>query len=225
MKSNGRKELMRGMALLAAFVLWTVLIQVVDVQSAGPNGSKVGFAAFNVWFHRLTGVHMPVYTITDWLGLVPIVICLCFGGLGLVQWIRRRSLLKVDPDILLLGAYYIVVILGYLIFEMIPINYRPVLIDGVLEASYPSSTTLLVLSVMPTLKLQIDRRCKRPSLRRATAAFAAAFSAFMVVGRLISGVHWATDILGAILLSTGLFICYQSAVILADRGNRDRTGR
>ena len=110
MKSNGRKELMRGMALLAAFVLWTVLIQVVDVQSAGPNGSKVGFAAFNMWFHRLTGVHMPVYTITDWLGLVPIVICLCFGGLGLVQWIRRRSLLKVDPDILLLGAYYIVVL-------------------------------------------------------------------------------------------------------------------
>ena len=225
MKGNGRKELMRGMALLAAFVLWTVLIQVVDVQSAGPNGSKVGFATFNVWFHRLTGVHMPVYTITDWLGLVPIVICLCFGGLGLVQWIRRRSLLKVDSDILLLGAYYIVVILGYLIFEMIPINYRPVLIDGMLEASYPSSTTLLVLSVMPTLKLQVDRRCKRPSLRRVTAAFAAAFSAFMVVGRLISGVHWATDILGAILLSAGLFICYRSAVILADGGNRDRTGR
>ena len=225
MKSNGRRGLATGLALLAAFVLWTALIQIVDVQPVGPNGSKVGFAALNVWFHRLTGVHMSIYTVTDWLGLVPIAICLCFGVLGLAQWIRRKSLLKVDPDILLLGAYYIVVIFGYLIFEMVPINYRPVLIDGALEASYPSSTTLLVLSVMPTLKLQVDRRCKHPSLRRVATAFAAAFSAFMVVGRLISGVHWATDIAGAILLSAGLFKCYQSSVMTADGGNRNRAGR
>ena len=160
MKRNEKTRLRAGIGFLIAFLLWTALIRCVDVQAAGPNGTKVGFAAFNLWFHKLTGVHMTVYTITDWLGLVPIAVCLGFGMVGLLQLLRRRSLLRVDPDIILLGLYYLLVILAYLAFEMIPINYRPVLINGVLEASYPSSTTLLVLSVMPTLKLQIDRRVR-----------------------------------------------------------------
>ena len=216
MKENVKKTIIAGAALVLVFVLWTLLIQRVDVQPAGVNGTDIGFAAVNVWFHQLTGVHMRLYTVTDWLGLVPIVVCICFGVLGLTQWIRRKSIAKVDADILLLGAYYILVILGYLIFEMIPINYRPVLINGAMEASYPSSTTLLVLSVMPTLKFQTDRRVANPAVRRTTAAFAFLFSAFMVIGRLTAGVHWLTDIIGAVLLSAGLYLLYRAGVAAAD---------
>ena len=209
MKDKGKRELMSGLVLLAGFIVWTILIRHIDVQRAGPGGTEIGFASFNVWFHRMTGVHMLIYTITDWLGLVPIFICMGFGLLGLVQWIKRRSLLRVDPDILLLGVYYLVVIFAYLLFEMVPINYRPILIEGNLEASYPSSTTLLVLSVMPTLKFQADRRAVSSVLRTATTIFVIVFSSFMVVGRLISGVHWATDIIGSVLLRSGLFMFYR----------------
>ena len=201
--------LLKGIALLTAFALWTVLIKHIDVQNAGPNGTEIGFATINVWFHQLTGVHMLIYTITDWLGLVPIIICMCFGVLGLIQLVKRKSLLMVDFDILLLGAYYVVVILGYLLFEMVPINYRPILIDGNLEASYPSSTTLLVLTVMPTLKYQSDRRIANPVTRKVITVFVIVFTAFMVIGRLISGVHWATDIAGSVFLSSGLFMIYR----------------
>ena len=152
---------------------------------------------------------MLIYTITDWLGLVPIIICMCFGVLGLVQLVKRRNLLKVDSDILLLGAYYVVVILGYLLFEAVPVNYRPILIDGNLEASYPSSTTLLVMTVMPTLKYQSDRRIANPAVRKVITVFVIVFTAFMVIGRLISGVHWATDIIGSVFLSSGLFMIYR----------------
>jgi undecaprenyl-diphosphatase len=100
---------------------------------------------------------------------------------------------------------------------MIPINYRPILIDGYLEASYPSSTTLLVLSVMPTLKFQTDRRCEKRGIRYLVTAFTVAFSAFMVIGRLVSGVHWATDIIGSVILSAGLFMLYRSAVAHIDQ--------
>lgn len=144
MKKNGKKLLILETALLVMFAIWTWLIQCVDVQSAGQQGTEIGFATFNCWFHGITGVHMAIYTITDWLGLVPIFVCMAFGGMGLAQLIKRKNLFKVDRDLILLGIYYVIVILGYLIFEMIPINYRPILIDGILEASYPSSTTLLV---------------------------------------------------------------------------------
>ena len=216
MNRNNRKGFIWSGCLLLAFVLWTFMIQTVDVQPVGVNGTNVGFASINTWFHHLTGVHMSIYILTDWLGLVPIAVCVGFGLLGLVQWIQRKSIVQVDKDILLLGGYYILVILGYLIFEMIPINYRPILIDGAMEASYPSSTTLLVLSVMPTLLFQINRRAKSQTIRRITAAFVVLFSAFMVIGRLVAGVHWLTDIVGSVLLSAGLYCLYKTAVNAMD---------
>ena len=214
---KAKRVLLTGVGMLAAFAVWTFLIISVDVQNVGQRGTAVGFAAFNTWFHQLTGVNMLLYTVTDWLGLVPITVCIGFGVFGLVQLIRCRSLFKVDPDIKLLGVYYILVIAAYLVFEMIPINYRPVPIDGFMEASYPSSTTLLVLSVMPTLILQIKRRCKSKTVRYIVYAFAVSFSAFMVIGRLVAGVHWATDIIGSVLLSFGLFELYHAAVLFTDK--------
>ena len=203
-----------GYILIAGFVIWTLLIQAVDIQPLGINGTNIGFATINCWFHRLTGVHMVIYTITDWLGIIPVFICIIFGGIGCVQLLKRRSLLKVDYDIIFLGAYYILVILGYSIFEMIPINYRPILIEGFMEASYPSSTTLLVLCVMPTLIEQVNRRSENEIFKKVIKALVICFSVFMVFGRLVSGVHWLTDIIGSIMLSIGLFCIYKSAVLL-----------
>ena len=213
MKKNGKNELILGCILLTAFACWTWMIQCIDVQSIGVNGSEVGFAALNSRFHELTGVHMLLYVMTDWLGLVPLFVCAVFGGIGLVQLIKRRSLFKVDHDLVFLGIYYVIVIFGYLIFEMIPINYRPILIEEVMEASYPSSTTLLVLSVMPTLVFQVKRRMKNTVARNIVVMFSILFSVFMVVGRLVSGVHWITDIIGSILLSAGLFYIYKGVVL------------
>ena len=205
-----------GATLLATFALWTALVQLVDVQPVGQNGTDIGFAAFNTWFHELTGVHMGLYAVTDWLGLVPVAVCLWFGVLGAAQLVRRRNMLKVDPDLLLLGVHYVVVAVAYLAFEMFPVNYRPIPIDGVMEASYPSSTTLLVLGVMPTLTYQVAQRMKDTSAKGAVIASVAVFSALMVIGRLVSGVHWATDIVGSVLLASGLFTMYRCAVARVD---------
>lgn len=210
-----KKSLLMGNLFLAMFAVWTALILTVDVQPLGQNGTSIGFATFNCWFHHFTGVNMAIYTITDWMGLVPAVICLIFAGIGLVQLIQRRSLFRVDADILILGVYFFIVFLAYAIFEMIPINYRPILIEGRMEASYPSSTTLLVLSVMPALIEQAQRRLSGIGIKRIIAIAVIAFSVFMVIGRLISGVHWFTDIVGGVLLSAGLFQLYKAAVMLA----------
>ena len=215
MKKSEKKNLLIGSIFLAMFAVWTALIQSVDVQPLGQNGTSIGFATFNCWFHHFTGVNMAIYTITDWMGLVPVVICLIFAGIGLVQLIKRRSIFRVDADIMILGVYFVIVFLAYAIFEIIPINYRPILIEGRMEASYPSSTTLLVLSVMPALVEQIKRRLSGIRVKQIITIAAIAFSVFMVTGRLISGVHWFTDIVGGELLSAGLFMLYKAAVMLA----------
>lgn len=205
-----RKSFIASMCLLVAFVLWTVAVCFVDVRTIGPQGSTVGFAGINGFVHNLTGVHLSLYNITDWLGLVPIFVCMDFGILGLVQWIKRKSICKVDHDILILGGFYIITIVAYLLFESVVINYRPVLINGYLEVSYPSSTTMLVMCVMPTAIMQFNSRMRNKVLRNIVAITIIAFIAFMVIGRLISGVHWFTDIIGGALLSAGLVVLYHA---------------
>lgn len=208
-KTKGKLFGIAGM-LLAVFVLWTLAVQHIDVQAIGPNGSSVGFAALNGWVHKLTGVHMGLYVLTDWLGLVPMGFVLGFAVLGLVQWVRRRKLFRVDHDILVLGGFYLLVLILYLVFETVVVNARPVLIDGHLEASYPSSTTMLVLCVMPTAMMQLRVRLRNTKVRTVVLMILAVFTVCMVVGRLIAGVHWFTDIIGGILLSAGLIVLYSA---------------
>ena len=207
-----KKYLYISIFSLAAFVLWTLLLRLVDVRAIGPESSSVGFSALNGFIHEKIGVNMYLYNITDWLGLVPIGVALGFAILGLIQLIKRKSLLRVDRSILGLGVFYIIVVAVYLFFEIVVINYRPVLIEGCLEASYPSSTTMLVTCVMPSAAMQAKERIKNKALRQGVIIIIIAFIAFMVVARLLSGVHWISDIIGGALFSLGIVLMYKSFI-------------
>ena len=180
MRKEKQKSLWIALGLLIAFVVWTVAIKFVDVQAIGPQESIVGFATINRFIHNLTGVHMSLYTITDWLGLVPLCFIMGFGILGLCEWIKRKNLFKVDHSILTLGGFYIIVMTAYIFFETFVVNYRPILINGILEASYPSSTTMLVMCVMPTAIMQAHQRVKNQLLRQALSVLMGIFMIFMV---------------------------------------------
>ena len=203
-----KKKIIAALSLLTLFVLWTVAVSFVDVRAIGPEGSPVGFAILNRFVHKLTGVHMALYTITDWLGILPLGIMFAFAILGLSQWIRRKSIFKVDRSIIVLGMFYIFVAIVYLLFETIIINYRPVLIEGILEASYPSSTTVLAMCIIPTAMMQFNIRIRNRAVKYAVLTVLAALASFMVIGRFISGVHWASDIIGGMLLSAGMVVLY-----------------
>ena len=208
MKKENLKNFLAAIFTLFAFLLWTAAVLFIDVEPIGPRDSAVGLAAVNQFFHNLTGVNMTLYGVTDWLGLVPIMFATGFGVVGLVQWIKRKHIGRVDYSILILGGFYLLVMAFYILFEYLVINRRPVLINGYLEASYPSSTTLLVLCVMPTAFMQFKDRIKNKAFNNIVCFAIIAFIIFMVVGRLISGVHWLSDIIGGILLSASLVTLY-----------------
>ena len=214
-KKDGRFKMKRikskflvSLILFAAFAAWTAAVCRIDVQPVGPLSSPVGFAGINQAFHRWTGVHLWLYVVSDWLSLIPIGACLGFGMLGLCQWIRRRRLLRVDRDLLALGGFYVLVMAAYLLFEIFPVNFRPVLIGGALEASYPSSTTMLVLSVMPTAAMQLRSRIQSAGFRQTVILSIRIFTILMVAARLLSGVHWLSDIIGGLLLGSALVMLY-----------------
>ena len=215
MKQNNQtrrnlKGLWRALCFLGAFCAWTAAVRLIDVQPIGPLGSEVGFATMNSLFHGFTGVNWLLYHLTDWLSLIPLGIVVGFAFLGLKQWMVRKKLCMVDRDLFVLGGFYVLVMLAYLLFEVWEINYRPVLINGVLEASYPSSTTMLMLCVMPTAAMQMRERIRNKRVKQWILIGIFCFTAFMVLGRIWSGVHWISDIIGGVLLSAGLVESYRA---------------
>lgn len=208
MTKRKKKGVLLALCIWVAFIVWTALVCVVDVQAIGPQDTSVGFATMNGFFHDLTGMKTWLYDLTDVLGLIPIATAAGFAVFGLVQWVQRKSIRKVDGDILALGVFYAIVMSVFVLFEIVVINYRPVLIEGSLEASYPSSTTMLVVAVMPTVIMQACKRVKNQVAKKCIVSVTAVFTVFMVVGRLISGVHWVSDIIGGLLFSVGAVVLY-----------------
>jgi len=198
----------------ALFALLIVLLRCVDGEAVGAAGTSVGLSHMNRFVFELTGVNMVWYNITDWLGLAAILAAFLFAVTGLVQLIKRRSIIKVDKEILALGGLYILVIGIYVLFENVIVNYRPIIMPGCSnpEASFPSSHTMLVCVIMGSTIIIIGKYIKKKSLCMVIRGMCAAVIAVTVVGRLISGVHWFTDILGGLLISTFLLTMYSALI-------------
>lgn len=215
-----KKHLIIGFSLLAVFIVFTVLVSFVDVKAIGRQGSDVGFATANETFRNFTGYHEGLYDFTEILGYLCFVPIAVFGLLGLYQMVKRKSFLKVDKDILLLGCFYAVLLAAYVLFEKLVINYRPEFAgETVLEPSYPSSHTLLFGGVMATTVMQLLKRIRNSAVKW-IAVCAVVLSAILVVfGRLFSGVHWLTDILGGMLLGTSLVWMYFAVAFVGKKEN------
>ena len=199
-KSNSQTPVI----LTAAAVLFTLLVRFVNVQAIGPQESKVGFAALNGAFAKLIGVHKSFYVLTEILGLLAILTAVFFAAVGLMQLIKRKDLRKVDAKIWVQGGFYVVLILVYLFFEVVVINYRPVLEEGKLAASYPSSHTLAAICLFGAAIPLYRYYIRNKALLQAAVIGSAACLIVTVLGRILSGYHWITDIAGGILIAAAL---------------------
>ncbi len=217
MNNKKRNFLISGILLLIA-ITFTILVKVVDVKQIGVNNSSIGFATLNQFIFETTGVNIIWYHITDWLGLIPVFMAIVYAFIGLIQFIKRRSIFKVDKEIILLGLYYIIVIALYVFFEKVIINYRPILMNGFLEASYPSSHTLMTICICGS-SILINKKLFNNKITKVINYLSIIIITITVVGRLISGVHWFTDIIGGILISSGLLMTFYSLLSIINKEN------
>lgn len=202
--------------LLIAFAVFTILIMKVDVQAVGPEGSVVGFATINKAFAGAVGYSDTFYKISKYAGYLTYPVLGAFALYGLLMLIVRKSFAKVDRDLYVLGGFYVFVLIVKICFDKFVVNYRPVILDEGLEPSYPSSHTIMAICFMVTAMLQFDARIKSKRLYIALQTACALIMLIIVASRLLSGVHWLTDILGAILLSACLIALYIAVVKLVE---------
>ena len=192
------------------FIIFTILIKVIDVQPAGAEASLIGFASLNTAIFNMLGTNELCYKLTQCFGIIAIFTAGIFAVLGLIQLIQRKNLLKVDREILMAGIIYAIVIILYVLFEKLAINYRPLVLDEGLEASYPSTHTMLILTILGTAIPLAGKYIKNSKLSLSTKILCIAIMWLTVVLRLLSGVHWFTDILGGVLISLTLISLYKA---------------
>ncbi len=206
-----KKNIIISIVLIILSVLFTELVKNIDVKPIGPNESLVGFADINRLFHNLIGSNMIIYKVTEFLGYIPIVMALVYVFIGLKELIERKSLLKVDREIYILALFYVLVVGVYVFFEKFIVNYRPILIDGVLEASYPSSHTLMSICLCGS-SIIINKKIFKNKFGDVENILSVILILLIVIGRIISGVHWFTDILGGIIISSALLVVFYSVI-------------
>lgn len=213
MKQNTITKFLAAAVVLLLFVLFTVCLTGVDLRPVGPENSYVGFASLNDWVFKHLGTSSLWDKITDIIALAAMALAAVFGATGIWQWIKGKSLKAVDPCLIVLGIFYIMMAAFYLAFEFIVINYRPVLVDGALEASYPSSHTFVTLFIFFSALPVTNRLVKNQSRRMWINVTLGLLSIIMVVGRVLSGMHWTSDVVGAFLLALGMALLYDAFVL------------
>lgn len=207
-KKNAKKHFILGAITLVLFAVLTLLVKTVDVKAVGPLGSKIGLAGINTYFRDLIGVNMTMYDMTELLGYLAIAVAGAFACYGVYQLVKGKSIKAVDSSIIVLGGFFAAVVCAYVFFEIVVINYRPIITEGELEASFPSSHTMLSFCVFGAAIHQLWNRISNKTLRNILVSVCALCIIATVVGRLLSGVHWFTDIIAGLLLSISLLLIY-----------------
>ena len=191
------------------FLAVAVLVKKINVSAIGPLGSSIGLSSINGKIRDAIGYSESLYAFTELLGYISFAVVGGFAVYGLIQLIKRRSFKKIDRELYLLVGFYAAVLAVYVLFEIIVINERPVLMDGELEASFPSSHTMLAICILSTAAHQLYVRLSSSKAARiVSVALCGALATLSVVCRLLSGVHWFTDIIAGIFVSAALVFAY-----------------
>lgn len=223
--TNAKRCFIISTALLVAFFVLILLLYTVDrgayviTGSAGRFEIEIGLKAINVAVADSVPYNSFWYDLSEILGVLCLLLAGGFAVFGIIQLVTRKSLKKVDKKIYLLAAFYVLIAVLYAFFEIVIINYRPALLTGEKEASFPSSHTVLSLCVCLSSVTVLGYYVKNKKVLCAANIALAALGALTVFARALSGVHWLTDIIGGVLLSFALWFAFKASVNLLDSRN------
>ena len=206
-----KKSLIQFVAVTLIAVVFTVLVKIVDVGFVSSTGSLVGFSSVNIPFSQKFGFNPIFYKVSEVLGYLIFLVIAVFAFIGCYQLIKRKSLMKVDKDLYALAITYVFTFALYIFFDKVfVINLRPIIMAGesIAEPSFPSSHTLLAVSVLGTAISECGK-IRKESLRVSFVIVLAILMSATVLSRLFSGVHWVTDIIAGILWGEVMMTLYQ----------------
>lgn len=207
-----------SLILLVIVIAYTILVAKVDVKPVGPVNpatgvtSEVGFSTINSAIAKKLEYNSTFYKISKYAGYLAFAFIAFYGVIGLAQLIKKKNLKDINKVLYALAVFYVCVAIVYALFEVLTINYRPVVMENELEASYPSSHTMLAICVCGSSLIVSHYLVKKEGFKILLNIAAVIMMILIVVTRTLSGVHWFTDIVGAIIISVFMLQTFASSI-------------
>lgn len=189
------------------FLVLTVSLLLVDVQSAGAQ--TVGWASLNFWWHDLISVQHGWHIVSNIVATVTLLALCAMVVWQFIIMLRGKSFRAFLKQWLAFDITVILLVLCYVLFQIVVVNYRPIMIDGMAEVSYPSSHILLFATLLPLIVCECWHNVPSKVWRRVIAVSALVLMVVGIVARALCGYHWLTDSVGALLLSAALVAWYK----------------
>ena len=214
MKQRAMLDYVLGAICFAIFIVLIILLKTVDVQAVGPEGTSVGLASMNTAFHNMTGENKGFYLLSKILGFAELSLVVYFAGIAVYQWVKGKSFKNVAHCLKAAGIFYVITAGLYVFFEKVVINFRPVIMEGKdhVEPSFPSTHTLLAIMILGSAFVIAKNLLTNVPLKRTLRILCFVFMFITAAARLLSGVHWLTDIIGAIFLGATLVFEYAGVI-------------
>lgn len=193
-----------GGVLLFLFILLLILLMTVD--RANNIYKQIGLFSFNKLF--LVDYSNEAWDeFSDVILYISLLFILGLAIYGFYQLSKKRSLFKVDKDIIFIGCGLAILAFVWLVFDkLIDVNYRPIAISGTAQTSFPSTHTMIAAFVLLAATRAILKR-NGNEIKYQLLAYSGSSILILLcsLGRILSKMHWATDVLGGLFIGVGLF--------------------
>lgn len=144
--------------------------------------------------------------ITDIILASSLAVLAVFAILAFCQWIKRKSLAKIDPELLWLPLPLVLMAATYFIFDkLLILSTRP---NGSGESSFPSTHVMVVTTIFAIAAILIPKYVKSDLIRTFLYAAMLTLVATTCVGRVLADMHWIADVIGALVFSAIFVIIY-----------------
>lgn len=143
---------------------------------------------------------------TDIILIANIASLAVFAIFGLCQWIKRKSIKKVDKELIFMLVPLILMAIVYFVFDKFLIwNTRP---DGSGEPSFPSTHVMVVATIFLLIALVLPRYIKSKAACALLDLMMLIFIVLTCVGRVLANKHWTSDVIGALIFSVIFALIY-----------------
>ncbi len=144
--------------------------------------------------------------ITDIILVAALAVFAVFAILGLYQWIKRKSLKKVDKPLLLSLIPLSLMAATFIIFEkFLVLNTRP---NGSGEPSFPSTHTMVVATIFLLTAIILPNYIKSKTARIIMDIVMLLFIILVSIGRVLANMHWVSDVVGGLIFAAIFAVIY-----------------
>lgn len=195
---------------MGLYIVLLVMLYSVDVTFEGVNGSRIGLSGINIPIRDAIGTNMIFYNISKYVGALGIALVGVLAVWFLVRIIREKSLKALTRKEYELGVLYLLTCVLYVVFSKIVINYRPIIKwdeEGP-ESSFPSTHAMIAVVIFGSFCCIAGNYIKNEKLCKLIRILCVILAVLVIVGRMLSGVHWFTDIVGGVLVALSLVFAY-----------------